>query len=519
MKVVTSEQMRELERKAAEVGLPSHVLMENAGLAVAEGLLKLKKGVMGLPVVVLVGPGNNGDDGLVAARYLRQWGMEVCLYLCSPRSDDDRNLSAACECGIPITRAADDADCAFLRNTLDSTEVVVDSLLGTGRLRPIDGVYKEVLNAVRQAKDARPEMAILAVDLPSGMDADSGAADPSCLHADLTMTLGYPKSGLFSVSGKERVGQLIVADIGIPPSLAADLQTELLTPAWVLSCLPSRPLDANKGTFGRVMVAAGSVNYIGAAYLACAAAARVGAGLVTLATASGIQPVLASRLTETTYVPLPEAEYGVIGADAAKVASEHLKGYQALLMGPGLGGHQQTAEFVRALAASSRGRIAQVLDADALNILAGIAEWWHIPAPGAVITPHPGEMARLLGITVPEVQADRLGVAQRAAVLWGHVVVLKGAHTVIVAPDGRARLSTAANPGLASAGTGDVLAGAIAGLAAQGLPPFNAACCGVYLHAMAGELVAGEIGDTGMVAGDLLTALPVAIKRLKTGDD
>jgi hydroxyethylthiazole kinase-like uncharacterized protein yjeF len=358
---------------------------------------------------------------------------------------------------------------------------------------------------------------VVSVDLPSGLDADTGAVDEACLFADVTITLAYPKLGLFTFPGAERVGRVIVAPIGIKPKLADDITTALITPEWVKSVLPKRPLNANKGSFGKVIVAAGSINYIGAAYLACTAATRVGTGLVTLATARSLQPVLAAKLTEVTYTPLPEAEPNIIGAEAASFFVEQLREYDVLLMGCGLGQHPSTQEFVRKSLFSLTPIMPRgvVLDADALNALAKIDKWWQKMKYPAVLTPHPGEMARLTGISVNEIQGNRLKTTQRMAVEWQKVVVLKGAYTVIAAPDGRAKLDPSANPGLASAGTGDVLSGAIAGMLAQGLPPFDAACCGAYLHSAAGRLVREELGDAGMVASDLLPILPKAIKKLK----
>jgi NAD(P)H-hydrate epimerase len=325
--------------------------------------------------------------------------------------------------------------------------------------------------------------------------------------------------GLFRFPGAGRVGRLVIADIGIPPHLAQDIEVELITGEWVGQTLPRRPLNANKGSFGKVLVVAGSINYIGAAYLACMGAARVGAGLVTLATArSLLQPILASKLTEVTYIPLPEAEPGVIGSEAASTLAPHVGGYDVLLLGCGLGQHPQTVKFVKSLLMGSpRSAVTSslVVDADGVNILAKVPRWWRKLGRDAILTPHPGEMARLAGISVKEVEEDRLSTVQRSAREWEKTIVLKGANTVVAAPGGEAKINNAANPALASAGTGDVLSGAIAGLAAQGLSSLQAAACGVYLHSRAGEAVAGELGDAGVIATDLLPALPRVIKALR----
>ena len=509
MKIVTSDQMREIDRRCSEVGLPTEVLMENAGLAVAEEVRRLLATVVGSEILVLVGPGNNGGDGLVVARHLHDWGAKVRLYLYRRQAEGDKNLSLALERGISYCQGDDELP------PLESTAVVVDALFGTGRLRPLDQALSRILEQVKVAKENRPRLLIVALDLPSGLDADTGAIDPACLAADVTVTLGFPKIGLFSFPGADKVGELKIGDIGIPPSLAEDVSTELITAEQVATFLPRRPRDANKGTFGRVLVAAGSINYIGAAYLACSGAIRVGAGLVTLATPKSLQPILASKLTEVTYAPLPEAEPGIVAPEAAQVLLEWLAGYDILLLGCGLGQSPAAVEFIWASLFSLPQDQLVVLDADALNTLARTPEWWQRLGSRVVLTPHPGEMSRLTGLPVPEIQSDRLKWAQEYAVRWQQTLVLKGAYTVIAAPDGKAKLSPIANAGLASAGTGDVLSGAIAGLMAQGLSPFDASVCGVYLHGMAGELVTEELGDAGMIADDLLPKLPLVIKGLK----
>ncbi len=509
--------MRDIERRCAVRGLPPEVLMENAGLAFAREIRQLLGSVVGRRVVILIGPGNNGGDGLVAARHLQDWGAKAHICLCSHRSPDDSNYRLVLERGVPCLQATDERELSAFHTIISSADVMIDALLGTGKLRPLEGVMKQVLALAREAKAKRPQMRVIALDLPSGLDADSGRTDPACLRADVTIALGYPKMGLCAFPGYESVGRLAVVDIGIPPGLAEDIPIELITEEWAKSVLPQRPLYANKGTFGRILIAAGSVNYIGAAYLACQGALRVGAGLVTLATPRSLQSTLASKLTEVTYAPLPEEEFGILKTGAAKVLHEWLSGYDVLLIGCGLGQTPTAVEFATdsLLSLPKDGTPSLVIDADALNTLTTTPRWWERVSNNAVLTPHPGEMARLTGVPVEEIQSDRLGFAQRTAVQWQKTVVLKGALSVVSTPDGRCRLSPMANPGLASAGTGDVLAGAIAGLLAQGLSAFDAAAFGVYLHGAAGEAVRNELGDAGMVASDLLPALPQVIRRLK----
>lgn len=510
MKIVSAEQMREIDRRCAEIGLSTEILMENAGLAVAREARNLLQGAAGRSVLVLAGPGNNGGDGLVAARWLSDWGARVRVYLYRRRSEGDRNLELLERRGIACADLLPEPPEEFAR-ALSSADMIIDALFGTGKLRPLGEEVRRVLEQVRKSKEAQRRLIILAVDLPSGLDADSGAVDPACLTADVTVTLGYPKLGHFLFPGAERVGRLQVADIGIPPALAEEVHTELLTEE-VKTFLPPRPPGANKGTFGRVLVVAGSINYIGAAYLACEGAMRVGAGLVTLATPRSLQPILASKLTEVTYLPLPEVEPGLLHPEAAGVVKEQLPNYDVLLLGCGLGQGSGAKALMETILPAS---LPTVIDADGLNLLSQRPHFWARLGDGVVLTPHPGEMARLTGLAIPEIQRTRPAIALKQAAKWRAVVVLKGAHTVVASPEGWAKISPFANAGLASAGTGDVLSGVISGLLAQGLPPFEAACCGVYLHGLAGELVREELGEAGMVASDLLPRLPQVIKELK----
>ncbi len=516
MKVVTVEQMRQVEKACARIGLPTNTLMENAGKSVADEVRRILGAIDQQHILILIGPGNNGGDGLVAARYLHDWGAKVSLYILGQRHPEDSNFRLVQERGITCIEATQDEKLDRLDEFLSSVDAVVDALFGTGKTRPLSGTFQQVLERVSEVKKRKPALHIIALDLPSGLDADTGAVDPACLHADNTIALGFPKPGLFNSPGAERTGKITVADIGIPSHLAEQISTELITEGWARSVLPKRPHVANKGSFGRVLVVAGSINYIGAAYLACSGAIRVGAGLVTLATAASLQPILASKLTEVTYLPLPESRLGIISSRAAKLIHQELDHYNVLLMGCGLGQNQSVVSFIKAtLLESKPASSSLVLDADALNTLADIPNWWQQLTDDAILTPHPGEMSRLAGITIEEVQSNRIGIAQKMAQEWHKTIVLKGAYTVLATPDGQVRISPVANPGLASAGTGDILTGVIAGLLAQGLNSSEAAACGVHLHAEAGEMVKGELGDAGMIASDLLPALPLVIKQLK----
>ena len=391
----------------------------------------------------------------------------------------------------------------------------MDAVLGTGRSRPISGNIETIFSEVRKAKEPNSNLRVAAMDLPSGVDADSGQADPAGLPADLTVALGHPKIGMFAFPGASKTGRLSVADIGIPAQLSRHISLELLTAAKVRSLLPRRPDDAHKGTFGRVVALAGSGQYVGAAYLACAAATRVGAGLVTLACSPVVRSIVASRAAEVTYIPLDETE-GV--QEWRAEIEEAAKEAGALLVGCGLGRAPSAWELAKGLLLDSESSMTPVVvDADGLNALASVSEWWKLLGRDAVLTPHPGEMSTLMGLSTAEVQRDRIGTAREAARRWEKTVVLKGAHTVVARPDGHAVVSPFANPGLASAGTGDVLAGTIAGLLAQGLGTWEAAMTGVYLHGLAGEMGREEVGEAGLLASDLLPRLPRAIRGVGRG--
>ena len=515
MKILTTVQMRLLEESCGRMGLTTDILMENAGKAVAEEVKRILGNIEQQNILFLIGPGNNGGDGLVAARHLHHWGATVSVYLLGDRPEDDQKFKLVQERGVTCVDLAEDEGMKRLDQLLASANAVIDAIFGTGLTRNFSGAIATALGRINRDKKEHRGQRIIALDVPSGLNADTGAVDPACLYADYTITLAFPKPGLFKLPGAERVGRISVVDIGMPAHMAEETAAEFIAAEWVKSALPERPSQANKGTFGRVLVVAGSLNYIGAPYLACSGAMRVGAGLVTLA--SSLQPIMASKITETTYLPLPEHRPGIISPEAVKILFQQLGRYNVLLMGCGLGQSQSVVKLVASILIEEHKQPLPplVLDADALNILANIPEWWTRLTADAILTPHPGEMARLAGVTIEEVQTDREGIARKLAAKWNKIIVLKGAYTVVASPAGQVKISLVANPGLASAGTGDVLSGAIAGLVAQGLPLFDAAACGVYLHAGAGEIVRDRLGDAGMIATDLLPELPRVIKQLK----
>ena len=518
MKIVTSAQMTALEQASEKRGVSTDTLMEKAGLAVAEAARKELGGAAGLHVLVLVGPGNNGADGLVTARHLQRWGAEVTAFIVSGRPQIDPKMELAQTYGVAVSGGSGDAGMRELERLLGPCRLVIDAVLGTGRSRPLEGAVKEVMvRLAARRRESRPPL-LLALDLPSGLNPDTGEVDPACPNADVTVALGLPKRGLLAFPGADRTGRLLVVDIGLPSDLAEEKEIilELLGTEWVGRRLPSRALDSHKGTFGHALVVAGSRNYVGAAFLACQAAVRVGAGLVTLATPHEVYSIAAGKLTEVIHLPLPGDDEGRIHPDAAELIRSVLDRYTCLLVGCGMGGSPGTTEFLeRLLLAEPPPQIPLIIDADGLNNLSRLPDWWRRLGGPTTVTPHPGEMATLTGTATSEVQQDRVATAGLWSSHWGVTVCLKGAFTVAADPRGAVRVSPFANPGLASGGTGDVLTGIIAGLMAQGLAPTDATSCGVYIHGRAGESVAEVMGNTGTVASDLIQVLPETISRLR----
>jgi NAD(P)H-hydrate epimerase len=518
MKLVTAAEMRLLEEKAVDTGISIQDLMQNAGQAVATEIAQLLEPIEGKRIIVLVGPGNNGGDGLVVARHLKAACALVDVYLLAERKADDIVYHEALAAGLSPIEARMDVGFERLREALGEADIILDAVFGTGVSRPINGAIAAALALVAQARIDRPDLSIIALDLPSGLNSDTGAVDKSTLAVDYTITLGNPKRGFFLFPGADYTGEILVADIGLPEGLDDDIPTALLNEHSVLEILPARPSDAHKGTFGKALVVAGSVEYIGAATLVCQAAHRAGAGLVTLASKKSLHPIFTAKLTETTHLMLPETSGGEFAPEAAAIVAGRLADYDAVAIGPGLGQAPALVEFLHSLFISIPSKVKIVLDADALNALA-LTPYWRLALPRlALLTPHPGEMSRLTGLSVEAVQCDRIETARKYAVDWQKVVVLKGAHTVVASPDGKVAVSPNANPALAASGTGDVLTGVISGLLAQGLSEFDAARAGVYIHAMAAEAVRQNLGDCGMIASDLLIQIPRAMKTLKEHD-
>lgn len=553
MDIVSVAQMRAIERLADAGGLSYSQMMHNAGMHAAQIIgqrcagWQLAEAGKPVRVLILAGPGNNGGDGLVCAEALHRMSaaqpdetpFTVQVYLLKPRAEDDPVFAPVRASGIFVADAANDLRLRVLHQMATHADIIIDALLGTGVSRPIDGTLRDILNVVRSATQrARAQLAdrsthqhpvLVALDGITGMNYDTGALDDSAVPADLTITFHAPKRGHYCYPAAGANGELVVAPIGVESipadvmtkdeSLAASDRVVVLDRGAIGQAVPQRQPDANKGSYGKTHIIGGCSDYSGAPTLAANAAYRVGAGLVTLAIPRAIQSGAAVLCREATFITLDGTTDSLTLEALLPIVNvvTGLDQRHAIVIGPGMGQAMSTREFLVSLLGILRqkeGGARVVVDADALNHLAALPEWHTLLPAGAILTPHPGEMARLTGTTVSEIQADRIGNAMQYARRWGHTVVLKGAHTVVAHPQNGGAVLPYANPALAVAGTGDVLAGCIGGMLAQGLEPFQAACCGASLHAMAGEQWRLQHGSAGLLAGDLLALLPDALQSL-----
>ncbi len=504
MKLVTAAEMRELDRRTIEEWeLPGRVLMENAGRAVAQIAGELLEETGAGRVVVVAGKGNNGGDGFVAARWLHHAGVDVeaCLLGAGEelRGNAAANFEFAARMGVPIH---EQAGRALLDDRLSDAALILDGVLGTGISGEVRGSAREAIAAMNAASAP-----VVCIDIPSGVDSDTGAILGDATWAHTTVTFALPKIGLYQYPGRERCGQIVVAPIGIPAALtdSDELRTTLTLEDDAAWMLPGRAPDMHKGDAGRLLIVAGSVGMTGAAALAGLAATRSGAGLVYVACPQSLNDILEVKCTEALTRPMPETEARSLALAAEEPIAEMAAGMDAVVLGPGLSQHDETGELARRLA--TRLELPMVIDADGLNAFTGRVEELRAREIPAVITPHPGEMARLTGRSIGDIQADRLTSAREVAEASHAVVVLKGAGTVIAAPDGEAWVNATGNEGLASGGSGDVLSGMIGAFLAGGAPALDAAVAGVFYHGRAGDLAA-QPGRRGLVAPALLDVLP-----------
>lgn len=515
MKVVTAKEMRELDRRAtAEYGVPSLLLMENAGAAVAVEVERRFGPVRGKRIVVCCGKGNNGGDGFVAARHLHNRGAAVRVLLCAKRAEiagDPRiNLQILEKTGLPILPVETGEEVAGAREAIAASDILLDALLGTGLTGAAKGQAASLIAAVNEA--GRP---VVALDLPSGLGSDDGLLRGPYVRATCTVTFALPKRSLLLYPAAAAAGEVVVADIGMPAPLLRDpaILVEVLEPADVAAALPPRDPDAHKGRYGHVLVVAGSVGKSGAAALCSLAALRVGAGLVTLALPESLNDAMEAKLTEVMTVPLPETEERTLSRAALDRLLPLLEGKAAVALGPGLSTHPSTVALVWDLVAAAR--LPLVVDADGINALGSRLEALGKVTAPLVLTPHPGELSRLLTVGTQEVQDQRIPIAQKVAQTYNLTLVLKGARTIVASPKGQVAINPTGNPGMATAGSGDVLTGILAGLIAQGGDLELKTRAGVYLHGLAGDLAAEALTAEAMLAGDLLERLPEAIRWVK----
>ena len=517
MKVVTAAQMQALDRETIQgVGIPGVVLMENAGREAAKLILEHFPDASSKGVAVLAGRGNNGGDGFVIARYLRGQGKRTKVYLFAPREkvggDARVNLEVWLRIGGELEEITSEEGFLRVKGEIAEAGLIVDALLGTGLSSEVRGLLREAIEFVNGLK--KP---VVAVDIPSGLDASTGKVLGTAIRASLTPTFGLAKLGQVISPGAELVGRLEVIDIGIPPSLVerAGIKTHLLGPEELSPrILASRPPESHKGTYGHLLVVAGSPGKTGAAAMVAEGALRMGAGLVTVAIPKSLNPILEVKLTEAMTEPVPEEE-GFLCSDSLPSLLSLLEGKSAIALGPGIGTGEGVKEVI--LEFLRKANLPLVIDADGLNVLSSRPQTLKEIKVPFVLTPHPGEMARLVGLGTAEVQERRIEVAREVAGEYRCVVVLKGNRTVVASPEGEIFINPTGNPGMASGGMGDVLTGMMGGLLAQRHPPLEAAKAAVYLHGLSGDLGARELGELPLLATDLLEYLPLALKEVTSG--
>jgi len=511
MKIVTAKQIREIDRLSSEqFGIPSILLMENAGMRVVEALEERFEDLEDLTIGILCGKGNNGGDGFVVARQLIQKGIYPFIFLLGSEEDvagDARtNLDILKAIGYPPTVIGDAEEWYEEKVELLDADILIDALLGTGLTKPVAGLYGEVIESLREDF---PRAEIISIDLPSGLPADSAHPIGPAVEADATVTFTALKPCLVLYPNQKYAGDVILADIGNPAELLDSplLQMDLIVPEEFSAAIHARSAETNKGDYGKVLVIGGSIGKSGAAAMAGQSALRSGAGLVTIATPASVLSIVAASMPELMTAVLPDTNEGIASL---------LVGKTVLAIGPGLGSEAATQKMVRSVLQSSQ--IPSVVDADGLNAFEGqSAELRGTDERPVIITPHPGEMARLIGKEIEFIRCNRVDVARELAMANNVFVVLKGFRTVVAAPDGSVYINITGNPGMATGGTGDILTGMIAGIIAQEHfgTLIERLCLAVYLHGLAGDLAAEELGEETMVAGDILRFLHSAWAKLR----
>lgn len=518
MKVLNSSQMREIDRKAIEeMGIIGPVLMENAGIQVFRTLLSRFPEVRKEKVVIVAGKGNNGGDGFVVARHLFNIGCKLDVLLIGTekelKGDAALNCGIARKIGVDITEASTRALWESQKDKLYQATIVVDALFGTGLTKPAAGLYAHVIDDINKSTAFK-----ISVDIPSGLSSDTHLIIGPCVKADLTVSLAAPKIAHVFPPAEEYVGQLVVAEISIPPFLFdyQNLKLEMVERESLLPFFQRRKKDTHKGTYGHLFVISGSLGKTGAAIMAARAALRMGAGLVTVGTPRTCLPIVARSTVELMTEALEETEEKTIALGALQRALSLLEGKDALLIGPGISTHRSTSEFVVSLL--PRVKVPLIVDADGLNIIAeNPAVLSSLPRP-AVLTPHPGEFARLVRLPTKEVLAKRIELVPEFSQKYGLYCVFKGYRTLVSSPDGRVFINPTGNPGMASAGVGDVLSGMIASMVMQEKKTLEAVLAAVYIHGLSGDIAAQRVGERPLTASNIITSLPRAIKSMEEAE-
>jgi NAD(P)H-hydrate epimerase len=518
MKVATAEIMRTLDRRAIEeIGLPGLVLMENAARGTVNAMFRHFPGLVKQHVGILAGRGNNGGDAFAVARYLLNRGIECQIYLLAAREevkgDAATNLEILHRMGGQVLEILNMEEWEAQKGKVATHDLLVDGILGTGLKGEVKGFFLEIIEFVNSLG-----CPIVAIDIPSGLDSDTGQVLGACVRASLTVTFGLLKRGLLILPGAQFCGKIVLVDISLPSSLvkAETIKDHLMEAADFLPLLSPRNPNAHKGEFGHLFVLSGSPGKTGAATLVCQAALRVGTGLITLGIPESLNPIMEVNLTEAMTDPLPETKERTLGLNAHGKIMDLCSRKTAVVMGPGLSLHSDTFKLVQKLVRSIN--LPMVLDADGLSAFAGKLDWVRKSPKELIFTPHPGEMARLLGTSVQEIQKNRIHVAREFAQKYGQILILKGARSLVASPDGDVFINSTGNPGMASGGMGDVLTGMIGGFLAQGLPALEAAKLGVYLHGLVGDFVACGKGERGMAALDLVEETPKVLRTLASGE-
>jgi NAD(P)H-hydrate epimerase len=512
MKVVTAQQMHEIDKRTiSEIGIPGAVLMENAGLQTVLAMERFFGPVGGKKVCIVCGKGNNGGDGLVVARHLHNRGSQVNIVLLGNKGelkgDAKLNLEIVLMMNLELVETATIDEISKLQEKLAASQIIVDAIFGTGLRTTPRPFYQQVIDEINAT--AKP---VVALDIPTGLNASDGKVLGNCIRAALTVTFGLPKICTVYGVNRQYTGQLEIADIGIPRSVIEQtpIKLNLLEREYIASLFKNRELDTHKGDYGHILVIAGSMGKTGAAVLAATAALRVGAGLVTLAVPQGVHQTIEVKTTEVMSVPLPETDQHTISQAAEEPILRLVEHADVMAIGPGLTTHPETSQLINDIITHLE--IPGVADADAINAIP-LSSLKYTRSP-LIITPHPGEMAKLLKIPTPEVQANRLEAVQKTAEACDTYVVLKGDRTLISDPKGNVYINSTGNPGMATAGSGDVLTGMIAGLVGQGFNPVQASNAGVYIHGLAGDLAAQEMGEMALMAQDVLQQIPKALKQV-----